>query len=177
MNKIYFTSDLHFSHANIIKYEGRPFKNVSEMDKALIKNWNDKVNVDDEVYILGDFAFCNEEKSKDIASKLNGIKYLIKGNHDKNIDYNSFEWVKDYFVLRRNKMKFILFHFPISVFDGQHHGNSIHLYGHVHSNTTTQHPLVQEIKNSYNVGVDVNNFAPIELNEILEKLNYKGCDI
>ena len=71
--------------------------------------------------------------------------------------------------LKDNNIKFVLFHFPIQVWDCQHHG-AIHLYGHVHSNKNTSHPMEYEIKNSYNVGADVNNYTPIELSEILSKL-------
>ena len=53
---IWFTSDLHFNHLNILKYEpkSRPFENVAEMNEALIKNWNDRVKPEDTVFVLGD---------------------------------------------------------------------------------------------------------------------------
>lgn len=63
---IYFTSDLHFYHEKIIKHTHRPFHTVEEMNKALIKKWNDKISSADEVYILGDFTM----KGADIASAL-----------------------------------------------------------------------------------------------------------
>ena len=57
----FYTSDLHFDHLNILKFEpeSRPFNTIDEMNEALIKKWNDKVKQDDEVYILGDFCFDN----------------------------------------------------------------------------------------------------------------------
>ena len=55
-SKIFFTSDTHFDHANIIKFCDRPFKDVEEMNWKLIKNWNDKVPQDGLVFHLGDFA-------------------------------------------------------------------------------------------------------------------------
>ena len=59
MGKIFYTSDLHISHANVIRFDNRPYESVAEMDEALIKNWNEVVKPNDEVYILGDFAFQN----------------------------------------------------------------------------------------------------------------------
>ena len=168
----FFISDTHFSHNNIIKYENRPFTSVEEMNETMINNWNSKVKYNDEVYILGDFIFDNKENALDIIDKLNGRKYMIRGNHDRILKYeevaNKFEWIKDYFVLKYNKMKFVLFHYPIQVWDCQHHG-SIHLYGHVHSNIG-DHRMEYDIPNSYNVGVDVNKFTPISIDEILNKI-------
>jgi calcineurin-like phosphoesterase family protein len=169
--KRFFISDTHFSHTNIIKYENRPFKNVQEMDNQMIKNWNNKVSTKDEVYILGDFAFADINRVSEIANQLNGTKFLIKGNHDKNIPYNCFGWVKDYHMLRVDGLKIALFHYPIQVWDCKHH-NSLHFYGHIHSNLGN-HTMEYDIPNSYNVGADVNNFTPIELYEILDKLGYK----
>lgn len=176
MNKIFFTSDTHFGHKNIIEYEDRPFSSVEEMDKELIKNWNEKISHNDSIYILGDFAFCGKEQALNILDKLNGKKYLIKGNHDRLVNdkdiAEKFEWIKDYFVLKYNKQKIILFHYPIQVWDCQHHG-AIHLYGHVHSNKENNHPLLHNLENAFNVGVDVNEFKPISLEELLSRKSSK----
>jgi calcineurin-like phosphoesterase family protein len=175
MGKIFFISDTHFYHANILKYESRPFKNINEMNETIIKNWNNKVSKNDEVYVLGDFSFGDKYDTLQLLDNLNGKKYLIKGNHDYVIKdrevQQKFEWIKDYFMLKHNKMKFVLFHYPIQVWDCKHH-NSIHLYGHVHSNLNRS--MEYDIKNSYNVGADVNKFTPIELNEVLQALSING---
>jgi len=174
--KLFFTSDNHHQHANMIKYESRPFRNVKDMDNQMIEKWNNKVTKNDSVYILGDFAFGDADSVSKLLDKLNGNKYLIKGNHDyylKDRDiHRKFGWVKDYYVLKYNGLKIVLFHYPISVWDCKHHG-SIHLFGHVHSNKGNHHPLDSVQDNSYNVGVDVNNFEPVSLEEILEKINYR----
>ena len=83
MSKIFFTSDLHFGHKNILAYDNRPFNTIEEHDEALIKNWNGKVGDEDHVYILGDFSFYNANKSCEILDQLKGHKHLIIGNHDK----------------------------------------------------------------------------------------------
>ena len=81
--KIYFISDTHFNHKNIIKYCSRPFKDVEEMNKVLIENWNNTVTDFDTIFHLGDVALTNESEMKEIVPKLKGKKILIKGNHDK----------------------------------------------------------------------------------------------
>src|ERR1035437_9102800 len=78
---IYFTSDLHFWHANVIKYCNRPFESVEIMNEAMVKNWNEVVKPEDTVYCLGDFSMAF--RSVEIYSmRLNGTKYLVPGNHD-----------------------------------------------------------------------------------------------
>ena len=80
---IWFTSDTHFNHANVIGYCKRPYANTTEMDKALIENWNSCVKKNEHIYVLGDFAMCSNEYRKAILSQLKGYKILVKGNHDK----------------------------------------------------------------------------------------------
>ncbi|MDR1220438.1 MAG: metallophosphoesterase, partial [Treponema sp.] len=121
---IFFTADTHFNHSNIINLCGRPFSNVIQMNESLIKNWNSCVNDNDEIYILGDFLFKgNGLEADNIIKRLNGKKYLVKGNHDKFIDdknFNkkNFEWISDYYVLHYQKIKIVLFHYPIFEWDG-----------------------------------------------------------
>jgi len=83
MSKTFFTSDLHFGHRNVINFCARPYKDVKEMDAAIIKQWNSQVNPEDTVYFLGDFGI-NKRKAldKDLVNSLNGKKYIIIGNHD-----------------------------------------------------------------------------------------------
>ncbi len=81
MNK-WFIADTHFSHVNIIKYASRPFKNIEEMNKTLIKNWNFFVSQDDIVFFLGDFGMGTTEHLIKINKQLNGQKICIRGNHD-----------------------------------------------------------------------------------------------
>jgi calcineurin-like phosphoesterase family protein len=143
------------------------------MNEKMIEKWNKKVAITDQVYILGDFFFGKGEDAEKLIKRLNGQKFLIKGNHDSflrdKFNTSCFGWVKDYYVLKQNNTKFVLFHYPIQVWDCKHHG-SIHLYGHVHSNKENHHPLLAELGNAYNVGVDVNDFEPISLEEIMKKV-------
>ena len=81
---IFFTSDTHWGHLNILKFCNRPWPTVEEMDEALINNWNSVVGEHDIVFHLGDFAFAPNSKWKEILGRLNGIHYLILGNHEIN---------------------------------------------------------------------------------------------
>ena len=84
---IYFTSDLHLGHANIIRHCNRPFSSVEEMDETLIRNWAKRVKANDTVYVLGDLMFRNQKSPEEYLSRLKGKKHLIIGNHDK-------DWIK-----------------------------------------------------------------------------------
>ena len=98
---IYFTADTHFNHINIIKFCDRPYELIDEMNEALIENWNSVVGKDDEIYHLGDFGWGDNVDNLDILRRLNGTKYLVKGNHDWKLlkdkaIRSEFEWIKDY---------------------------------------------------------------------------------
>ena len=176
---IYFTADTHFCHKNIIESCERPFNDVDEMNRHLIGNWNSYVKDRDEIYILGDFLYRGTGRdANSILSRLKGRKYLIKGNHeeyltDPEFESEGFEWVKDYYVLKFDKIKFVLFHYPMLSWEGSCHG-SIHLYGHEH-NSGIRHPEFGEKlrllgPRAINVGVDVNDFYPVSIKTIMEKV-------
>lgn len=168
---IYFTSDLHFGHLNIIKYCNRPFLSVEEMDNALIDNWNRRVNKNDTVYILGDFMKNGDYKTiNNYLLRLNGSKILILGNHDdyikKNHELLYFSLVSNYEELEIEHKQIILFHYPIIEWKNKNSG-SICLHGHTHAKKRN----CFNIKNLYDVGVDANTFSPITLQEIIETQN------
>ena len=170
----FYTSDLHFGHKNIIEYENRPFESVEEMDKALIENWNRKVNHGDSVYILGDFGFVKGKRANEILDALNGDKYLIVGNHDnyflndKEFDRNKFVWIKDYAKVKDEGVPIYMFHYPIAVWNRKDY-EALHFYGHVHSNRGS-HALMFDLgPNAFNVGCDVNDYEPQTLSELRER--------
>ena len=78
---IWFTSDTHFGHANVIKYCKRPYKDVTEMNEMLVVNWNSVVKPDDTVYFLGDFSL-SFTAVETYTKRLMGRKIMIAGNHD-----------------------------------------------------------------------------------------------
>lgn len=174
---IYYTSDLHLGNNNIIKHENRPYKTLEEMDKALIDNWNSRVKPEDEVCVLGDFCFKRATRVINYLEQLNGRIHLLRGNHDFFYNQKSFElwkWNSDkgndtYFEGHYKhgldgEHEVILCHYPILYWEGMEHG-SIHLYGHVHS----YRDVTKMAPNSYNVGVDVNNYMPVTLEELMRK--------
>ena len=172
---IYFTADTHFFHSNIIHLNNRPFKDLDDMHRMLIRKWNALVTPKDEIYILGDFIFKGSgTDANELLEKLNGRKYLIRGNHDKFLEDSAFNrqafaWVQDYYVLTYNKRKFVLFHYPILEWEG-YYGNTIHLYGHVHNSgkDPDQEARFEILGNrAVNVGVDVHHFYPVSIESIL----------
>lgn len=128
----YYISDLHLFHENSIRFDSRPFKNVDEMTDTIVNNWNNTITDNDFVYILGDFTW-NNNKGLEVLEKLNGQKYLIKGNHDKISPEMAkhFLWVRDYAEITDNKRTVILCHYPIAHWKNADYG-SYHLYGHIH---------------------------------------------
>jgi|JI10StandDraft_1071094.scaffolds.fasta_scaffold43416_4 calcineurin-like phosphoesterase family protein len=95
----WFTSDLHFGHANIIEYSGRPFADVEQMNEALIERWNDAVQPDDVVWVLGDVAMGRIAETLPLVTRLAGRKHLLAGNHDRCWDGHgskAVEWTQRY---------------------------------------------------------------------------------
>ena len=168
----YYIADMHFYHDKILEYAKRPFKNLNEMHEVLIANWNRRVKARDNVYVLGDFAFCRGKRANELLDRLNGKKHLIVGNHDeflkdKEFDKGKFVWIKDHAVIKDGEHEVVLFHFPIAVWQRRHYG-SLHLYGHVHGDPRKAvFPLPQG--NCANVSADYINFEPVTLKEALFK--------
>ena len=130
-----YIADLHFGHANSIKYDNRPFESVEEMDKILIDNWNKVVTNSDITYILGDFCLGKEPEWIKILDRLNGHKVLIRGNHDikvSNALKERFLYIKDRFELNDCGKKLILSHYPELAYKSDYNENVFMLHGHIH---------------------------------------------
>jgi calcineurin-like phosphoesterase family protein len=173
----FFTSDTHFGHANIIRFCNRPFKNVEEMDEALIENWNQVVSEDDTVFHLGDFAFGGSSVWNSIIPRLNGHINLIIGNHDrKNLrqGYMSyFDMVVPQLQIEIEDNSIYLNHYPFLCYGGSYRG-VWQLFGHVHSGPQADGLDISRLRvllpTQYDVGVDNNNFTPISYREVKEKI-------
>lgn len=168
---IYMIGDCHFCHARILELCNRPFTNVNEMNEALIKNYNDVIKPDDEVYFFGDVAWKDVNKAIYILTvRLNpSKKYLLIGNHDhKNLKDGRFlacfEWAKDYYELTYNSRLYVLSHYPLASWRSSGHG-SIMVHGHCHNRLNSEKYL------RFDCGVDnpICSFAPINI-EKLESL-------
>lgn len=168
---VYFTADLHFYHDKIIRHTQRPFRNVEEMNTALIKKWNDKISYDDEVYILGDFTMKGADMASACLSSLRGRKHLIRGNHDHFVDSPAFEQslflsVENYMEITYQNTKFVLFHYPILEWNGYGKGAiALHGHQHNHKNYNIENRKAGILR--YDVGVDANNMEPVSADEII----------
>lgn len=175
--RIWFTSDLHFSHKNIIKFCNRPFKDIEEMNKALIDNWNSVVGEDDIVFNLGDFSYASKKEYMEILCRLKGIHYLIRGNHDRSrnpgIDIlKLFYRVEDQMILSIDGYNVILNHYPLLCYGGAYRTNTINLFGHVHSGPNATGKDISRLDmlfpTQYDVGVDNNNYTPVSWERVKE---------
>ncbi len=81
---VWYTSDHHFGHSNIIRYCERPFSFVGEMNEAMVERWNERISADDEVWVLGDVVMgSNHATLRRHVARLRGHKNLVPGNHDR----------------------------------------------------------------------------------------------
>lgn len=129
---VYFTSDLHFGHSGIIAMQDRPFSDVEEMNRVLLRNYNSYVHKNDTVYILGDI--CHHlpmDRANDLIGRMNGKKILIRGNHDKKYDEGLFEEITDFKTVSLNGTYFALMLSP-------HHPSLQHTHGFL--NLLGRHP-------------------------------------
>lgn len=160
---VFFTSDTHFGHSNIIRYCNRPFNDKFEMDETIINNINSVVSPNDTLYHLGDFSFGPQDEFREKIN-CNNI-HLIKGNHDKQIQYNLFASVKDMNEYKDKYKTIVLCHYSMRVWNKKHH-NSWHLFGHSHG-------TLEDFDLSFDCGVDSHDFKPWSIDEIASKMQSK----
>ena len=137
MGKTFFISDLHFGHKNVLAFDNREFPSIEAHDEALIRNWNEAVGIDDDVWILGDISWHGTMKTVEILKRLNGVKHLCIGNHDykllRNQDVRAcFAEITPYREIEVDGWGVVLCHYPIPCYNKHFYG-WIHLYGHVHN--------------------------------------------
>ena len=187
--KRFYISDWHYGHENILRLDNRPFKTVEEMNSALVDNWNSVVSPGDIVYVLGDMFWCKSSEAIPVLEKLNGQKFLIRGNHDRSNDgsfMRKFAKVTEYLEVLDNDRHVVLCHYPIPCFKNHFYG-WYHLYGHVH--TTFEWKMMEQDKalmrkiyscpcEMYNVGamLPYMNYTPRTLDEILEANQEEGLN-
>lgn len=176
MSNIFFSSDLHFDHKNIIKYSHRPYADVDEMNEALITNHNSVVKPGDTWYHLGDFCFGGSDRIPKHLKRMNGQKIFLKGNHDRSHNFKDLvgDFRNDWFG-KIGKYSYHLYHYPIQSWNGAFHG-SVHLHGHSHGSTPSPGML------RWDMGVDCWNWFPVSLEELEQVINkrkeeLKGKDL
>lgn len=174
---IFLTSDLHFGHNRGFIYEPRGFSSIDEHDVEIIKRWNERVEPNDEVYILGDLMLNDNIHGLECLNQLNGIKHVIRGNHDTDVRWQLYfdnnmrvhGWSD---VIRYRKYHFYLSHFP--TLTGNLEAESLHqctlnLFGHTHSKDM----FYEDRPYMFNVALDAHNCYPVLLDDIIEHMKNK----
>lgn len=191
--KIFFTSDLHIGHRNILRFCQRPFLDLKDMATDIAANWNSVVGENDIIFDLGDMFWWNSRHEvKKFVDKLNGTIYKVPGNHDMDcrrlfelcdpekvtvLDDISVVWIENLFPETNRVTELWLSHMPLMTWP--HRGNgAINLFGHIHSgplSTASMDVPEKDLhlwpKQQYDVGADNNNYTPIEIQEIFKKLD------
>ena len=162
---VYFTSDLHFGHKNIIKYCKRSIADVPQMDHLLIENWNKDADENTITVVVGDFAFASEERQKQIMKQLKGRKILVRGNHDEHYPFAKYfdigwdEVYADIWMTRLADGTIVgVTHDPAKAVMDR---SLPWVVGHLHD-------LFTLYGNCLNVGVDVWNMTPVPEQTVIE---------
>jgi calcineurin-like phosphoesterase family protein len=164
--KTYITSDLHFGHTNIMKFcpvsRARFRNDVAYMNEAMVKEWNEIVEPDDLVYILGDVAFLPAQKAAEFMRRCNGRKILVQGNHDRKtlndpVFRGCFEEIHHYLDINYAGTKVCMFHYPIAEWDQMHRG-SVHFHGHLHGGESGLEKF-----RARDMGMDATGFIVVEM--------------
>lgn len=176
--KVWFTSDLHFGHRNVIRFCDRPYETEKEMGEKLIENWNSCVGDNDIVFVLGDTFWFNDSRSiKKVLDQLKGKTiYMLPGNHDDFEHYHRVDterivlcpdvvvlWLQEYNSSK--KFEIWMSHYPMMTWP--HRDNGVwQLFGHIHSNPNRTEGVDQDLPlhwNQMDVGCDYWNYKPVSM--------------
>jgi calcineurin-like phosphoesterase family protein len=164
--RVFFTGCTHFDHARIIQLAARPFASVDEMNEALVDNWNAVVGPNDFVYHLGDVGF-DDKRLGHWLGRLNGLKYIVLGNHDDARAIQKLCTDKQGDVVGCGSHEMMpakdkrggfmprgahLYHYPVDDWHRRWRG-SLHLHAHTHSPILRWHhpPLVGDEHGNFNL--------------------------
>lgn len=173
MNKIWFCSDLHFCHNQPFIYEPRGFDSVHEMNEQIIKNFNEIVDWNDDLYILGDCFLNNNEEGMSYMRRLPGKKHIIWGNHDTAVrqelmELEGFDCLGYANMLKYNGYHFYLSHYPTMTSNYDYEKplkrRVLSLCGHTH----TDNKFLDMNKGLiFHVELDTNNCYPVLIDNII----------
>lgn len=179
MGKIFLTSDTHFGHDRQFIWGPRGFESVWKMNSAIVENWNETVNAEDDVYLLGDVMLGDNEYGLTCLKQLKGNIHIVRGNHDTNTRmelYSKCENVVEITEGQFFKYKdyhFYLSHYPTITSNLEKSPNPkehmLNLYGHTHS----KDKFYNDIPFMYNVAVDAHNCYPVEIEQIIMDIKEK----
>lgn len=186
IKNIFFTSDTHFGHRNIIKYSNRPFPDVEAMDDHLISQINAHVMEDDILWHLGDFSMYSHSKGKNGSYYAACKKYrdkikcqnvnIVWGNHDDDSIQDLFSEACHLKELRlENYPIIVLCHYAMAIWNKSHR-SAIHLYGHSHGMAEPWFNRNMPGRRAIDVGVDntykiIGDFRPWSIQELLSHFN------
>lgn len=191
-DEIFWTSDLHFHHSDVIKFCDRPFIDVDHMNQTLIHNWNSVIQPEQTIIINGDLALTGSvDKIKELIDALNGIKIQIYGNHclqnrhDREVISSLFSQSHHQLIIHVNDIdahqgKQLIFnsHYPTISWPAQSR-DSWHTHGHIHSTNDSTKSSMDDITfqlykqmklKSYDVGVDNNQYFPVSYPKLKNKI-------
>ena len=177
MSNVFFSSDLHFGHKNIIKFSNRPYTEVEEMNEDIVAKHNALVGPEDTWYCLGDVSFAGDDVTGPLLKRMNGkFKYLIKGNHDGHkgrlgILEHHFDAVYQYMELNGfMQHPIILMHYPIHEWN-RYWRQAMHLHGHTHGMIDNKGLL------RWDMGIDCWNMRPVALEEMIKLWELKKDEV
>lgn len=166
---IYFWSDQHFNHANIIRFSDRPFHTPVEMNEYMYSEYFKIVKPEDLVIFGGDIAFGEVSETRERLLQLPGKKILVMGNHDfdKNKaifrEYHAFDATVMAFVYQevfdKQICNVLLTHYPLDV--SYLPPNTINVHGHIHCHLAGEKRI--------NMAVEHTGYAPISLKEKIKE--------
>jgi calcineurin-like phosphoesterase family protein len=159
---VFFTSDTHFGHGGALGLYRRPFASVAAMNETMVERWNQTVGPEDTVWHLGDFAIRQRPTVvADLLARLSGHKHLVAGNNDPPATRHLEDWesVQSYLEIEVDALSLVLCHYPFRSWRGMGKGWA-NLHGHSHGR-------LKPLPRQFDVGVDVWDFRPVTLSEIL----------
>lgn len=175
MSLRWLTSDFHFGHHNVLKYDSRPFNTIEEMNETIVENWNKVVKKNHIVYLLGDISFLNKRLTFEYLNRLRGQIVLVRGNHDNIFNLSTIKKysngniidMTDISSVYLNGELYILYHYPRQCMNQIHVGSPQWLiHGHNHMGE-----LINWEKKEINVCINKHNYFPINENELLNLKN------
>jgi len=161
---IFFISDTHLDHANIIRYCNRPFESVNEMNDFIVDRWNETIGKGDVVFFLGDMAYGRlSRKTSYWLNKLNGNIIFVRGSHDRSRGIKFY----DRLILKYGGQRFLLVHNPQNV---PSDWKDWVIHGHTHNNKP-EYPLVNKKNKTINVSVELLDYKPLSMDGLLKLMS------
>lgn len=184
MSDIWFISDQHYNHKNILKFTDhdgnliRPgFKDIDHMNETMIENHNRVVKPYDKVYFGGDVG----KGSLGILNRLHGKKRLILGNHDDLLEPREllcFEKVTSWRFFGDTPVKFVVSHYPLHPMSFEYRGSStpekraVNVHGHIHEKFVKLENG-QNDPRYINICVEKINYTPVHIDELMKMIERK----